>query len=273
MLLLIDANNMLARSFYGRPLLCDTKGLPIHAVSGTINWVLKFHYAYKPKMIIACWDSAGPTFRHELYPDYKATRKPRPSELSEQIPRAKKALENLNIAQVEISGYEAGDIIGTLVAKSKEFVRIVSGDRDLFQLIDRNVMVDYLRSKKAPQPLSLFNHEEAYGIDPGQWVDFKALVGDASDNIPGVPGIGEKTVWPLLQQGLTLTDLLKYPDVLPTKAARRLVEFKDQAILSRNLSKINCNVPVEIPSQLIIDVESPLSRSTLRVLGINDKIA
>jgi len=273
MLLLIDANNLLARSFYGRQPFYDARRRPIHAVSGIVHWVLKYHYAYKPNMIIVCWDSVGPTFRHQLYPTYKATRKPTPSELSDQIPRAKKALENLKIVQAEVGGYEADDIIGTLASKSKEFVRIVSGDRDLFQIISRNVMVDYLRTRKSSQQLTLFNHEESYGIDPGQWVDFKALVGDASDNITGVPGIGEKTVWPLLKQGLTLKDLLAYPDILPVKASRRLIEFKDQALLSWKLAKIDGTVPIELPSASTVDVQSQLSRMTLRALGLDNKIA
>lgn len=273
MLLLIDANNLLARSFYGRPPFYDAQRRPIHAVSGIVQSVLKFHYTYNPKMIIICWDSIGPTFRHQLYPAYKANRKSTPSELLDQIPRAKKALENLRIPQVEVRGYEADDIIGTLASKSKEFVRIVSGDKDLLQLINRNVMVDYLRARKSSQQLTLFKHEEAYGIDPGQWVDFKALVGDPSDNITGVPGIGEKTVWPLLKQGLRLKDLLDYPDILPVKAAKRLIEFKDQALLSWRLAKIDCTVPVEMPSGSTIDVQSQLSRMTLHALGLYNKIA
>jgi len=273
MILLIDANNLLARSFYGRQPFYDSKGRPIHAVSGIVNWVLKFHHAHKPKMIIACWDSVGLTFRHQLYPAYKANRKPKPTELLDQIPRAKKALGNLKISQVAVSGFEADDIIGTLAAKSNDLVRIVTGDRDMFQLINRNVMVDYLRARKASQQLTLLQHEEAYGIDPGQWVDFKALVGDTSDNISGVPGIGEKTVWPLLKQGLTLKDLLVYPDVLPAKAAKRLTEFKDQALLSWKLAKIDCSVPVEMPSASMLDIQSQLSRTTLRVLGLDSRIA
>lgn len=273
MLLLIDGNNLLARFFYGKQPFYDTKGQPIHAVSGLLNWVLKSNYAYRPKMIIVCWDSNDPTFRHQLYPDYKATRKPTPPELAIQIPRAKKALENLSVAQIEVSGYEADDIIGTLAAKSNDYVRIVSGDRDLFQLINRNVMVDYLRARRSSLPLTLFNHEEAYGIDPGQWVDYKALVGDPSDNIPGVPGIGEKTVWPLLKQGLTLKDLLSFPDILPAKAAKRLIEFKDQALLSYKLAKIDCGVTVDLPSGSTIDVQSQLSQRTLRALGLGNKIA
>ncbi|WP_088186352.1 5'-3' exonuclease [Desulfosporosinus sp. FKA] len=274
MLLLLDANNLLSRSFYGRPPLYDAKGLPIHAVSGLVTWVLRFHHTYKPTMMVACWDCDGPTFRHQLYPAYKATRKPTPPELTEQIPRAKKALENLGIAQVEVSGYEADDVIGTLASKSKELVRIVSGDRDLFQVISRNVLVDYLRPRKQPQPLTYFRHEEIYGIDPGQWVDFKALVGDSTDNIPGVPGIGEKTVWPILKQGLSLKDLLQYPDIfLGVKAARKLVEFKEQALLSWDLAKINCHVPLEMPSNYIVDIQSQLSQTTLRILGVRRIIA
>ncbi|MDR3543256.1 MAG: 5'-3' exonuclease [Desulfosporosinus sp.] len=273
MLLLIDANNLLARSFYGRQPIYDTKGQPIHAVSGLLNWILHFNHAYKPKMIIVCWDSPGPTFRHQLYSDYKATRKQTPSELLDQIPRSKKALENLSVAQVEISGYEADDIIGTLAAKSNDYVIIVSGDKDLFQLISRNVMVDYFRARKAPLQLTLFNHEEAYGIDPRQWVDYKALVGDPSDNIPGVPSIGDKTVLPLLKQGLTLKDLLVCPDILPAKASQRLTEFKDQALLSYKLATIDCNVKIDMPLGSTIDVQSQLSRKTLRALGLDCKIA
>ncbi|EGW40497.1 5'-3' exonuclease [Desulfosporosinus sp. OT] len=273
MLLLIDANNLLARSFYGRQPFYDTKGKSIHAVSGLLNWVLNFNHAHKPQKIIACWDSNDPTFRHQLYPDYKATRKQTPTELSDQVPRAKKALEILRVEQVEVRGYEADDIIGTLAARSNDYVRIVSGDKDMFQLINRNVMVNYLRARRAPLQLTLFNHEEAYGIDPGQWVDYKALVGDPSDNIPGVPRIGEKTVWPLLKQGLTLKDLLACPDILPAKAAQRLTEFKDQALLSYKLAKIDCNVTVDMPLGSTIDVQSQLSRKTLRALGLNNKIA
>jgi DNA polymerase-1 len=272
MLLLIDANNLITRSFYGRPWLFDPKGRPIHGVSGFVDMVLRFNASYKPKMIIACWDSDGPTFRHQLYPDYKAHRKETPAELLEQIPRAKKVLEILNIAQAEINGYEADDLIGTLASTSSEFTRIVSGDKDMFQLISCNVMVDYLRTKKPPQHITFFDHEEMYGIDPGQWVDFKALVGDTSDNIPGVPGIGEKTVWPMLKQGLTLKDLMEHPDLLPIKAAKKLEKFKDQAILSRKLAQIECSVPIEMPGGSIVDVQSRLSKTTLQLLGLNHKI-
>lgn len=273
MILLIDANNLLVKSFYGRQPLYDTKGRPIHAVSGLVNWVLKLHYTYKPKMVIACWDSLGPTFRHQLYPAYKATRKPKPAELLDQIPRAQKALENLSISQVAVCGYEADDIIGSLAKKSNDFIRIVSGDGDLFQLINRNVMVDYFRARKASLELTLIKHEEAYDIAPGQWVDYKALVGDPSDNIPGVPSIGEKTVWPLLKQGITLKDLLSCPDLLSAKAAKKLTQFKDQALLSYKLAQIDCNAPVELPLGSTVDVQSQLSQRTLRLLGLQNNIA
>ncbi|AFM42993.1 5'-3' exonuclease (including N-terminal domain of PolI) [Desulfosporosinus acidiphilus SJ4] len=273
MLLLFDANNVVARYFYGRPPVFDARGHNIHAVSGIVNLVLRYYAAYRPSRLIVCWDSEGVTFRHKLYPDYKATRKPAPAELIEQIPRAKKALENLNIPQIAVNGYEADDIIGTLASKSEDVVRIVSGDRDLFQLISRNITVDYLRARKGPQPLTLLRHEEIYGIDPGQWVDFKALVGDPTDNIPGVLGIGEKTVWPLLKQGLTLKNLLEYPDILPVKAARKLLDCKEKALLSWELTKINCYVPLEMPLNFVVDVQSPLSQTTLRILGVKNKIA
>ena len=275
MLLLIDANNILARSFYGRPLVHDAAGQPINAVAGIVNCILQYNCAYKPTKIVACWDSDGLTFRHQLYPNYKATRKPTPPELSKQIPRAKKALENLKVTQIELMGYEADDLIGTLASKSQkqESVRIISGDKDLFQLIGRNVTVDYLRARKAPQVLTRFSHEEIYGIDPGQWVDFKALVGDPSDNIPGVPGLGEKTVLPLLKQGLSLKDLLQYPDMfLIGKAAEKLAKFKEQALLSWKLAKIECSVPLEMPAELSVDLHSRLSQRTLRALRLS-KIA
>lgn len=269
-LVLIDGNNLLYRSHFGRPQQKDKRG-PVQGIVGLIDMVIQRCLQWNPKSMVVCWDSPEKTFRHELYPSYKANRKPTPEELLDQIPRAKKALENLRIAQVEVKGYEADDIIGTLASKSKDLVRIVSGDRDMLQLINRNVMVEYLRARRASQQLTLFKHEEAYGIDPGQWVDFKALVGDPSDNISGVPGIGEKTVWPLLKQGLTLKDLLEYPDILPVKAAKRLTEFKDQALLSWKLARIDCSVSVQMPSSSIIDVQSKLSKTTLRALGLDNK--
>lgn len=222
------------------------------------------------RQIIVCWDAPGKTFRHELYPEYKANRNAHPPELLEQIVRAKKALENLGLCQIEAVGYEADDCIGTLAYQAtikNKLVTVVSGDRDLWQLISRNVSVEYWPIKKPKEVFTLQSFRERFQIEPGQILDYKALVDDASDNIPGVSGIGDKTVWPLLQQGLTLKDFLENPDLLKSSQAKQLIQYKDQALMSRKLATIECNVAIDVPEKQI-DIVSSIAKLTLRTLGL-----
>ncbi|WP_434512900.1 5'-3' exonuclease [Desulfitobacterium sp. AusDCA] len=274
-LILIDGNNILVRSHYGRAEVLDPTGRPIQGIAGVVNTVLHHYLKSKSSQIVICWDAPGKTFRHELYPEYKANRNAHPQELLDQIVRAKKALENLGLCQIEVAGYEADDCIGTLAYQSTQenkIVSIVSGDRDLWQLISRNVFVEYWPIKKPKKLFTLQSFSEQFQIDPGQIIDYKALVGDASDNIPGVPGIGDKTVWPLLQQGLTLKDLLVKPDLLKPSQAKKLEQYKEQALMCRKLVTLACNISLTLPEKRI-NIRSDIARLTLRTLGFHQMSA
>jgi len=269
-IVLIDGNNILFRSHYGRPQILDQKGSPIQGIQGVASVALKHYLKWHPSQIIVCWDAPGKTFRHELYPNYKGHRSESPPELLEQIARAKKALDNLGLSQIEATGFEADDCIGTLADQAtseNKLVSVVSGDRDLWQLISRNVSVEYWPIKKPKELLTLQIFQERFKIEPGQILDYKALVGDASDNIHGVPGIGDKTVWPLLQQGLTLNDLLKKPDLLKPRQARMLLMYKDQALLSSELATIKTEIHLNV-SEGPINITSDIARLTIRTLGL-----
>lgn len=275
-LVLIDANNILLRSHFGRPIVNDSKG-NIQGIIGLINITLRHYLMWRPKRLVICWDTLDKTFRHDLYQEYKANRKDLPEEALAQIPRAKRALENLGFVQVEAPGYEADDIIGTLATQAEKedlSAWIISGDKDLWQLISRNISVEYRQAKQAPQSLTLFNFTEKHLIEPGQMLDYKALVGDSSDNIPGVPGIGDKTAMKLLRQGLSLNDLLQYPELLPIGQAKKLVKYKEQALLSRKLAEIVRDVPVSLPQEATaLYLKSPLCIRTLKALGLDKLIA
>lgn len=274
-LVLIDGNNILYRSHFSRSAQWDNRG-SVQGIVGLVDMVLWRYVNWKPKQLIVCWDVPGRTFRHDLYSDYKAHRKPPPEELLSQIPRTKKALDNLGIAQVEAPGFEADDCIGTLASQAERqgsSVCIVSGDRDLWQLITRNVAMEYLPIRKPRQMLTLRQFVELYQIDPCQILDYKALVGDPSDNIPGVPGIGEKTVWPLLQQGVGLKELFEIPGLLSPRQTKQLEMYRDQALLSRKLAEIRRDVPISLPAETKINLDSPLSMRTLAALGLRRLIA
>jgi len=273
-LLLFDGNNLLFRAYYSRPVQADFRG-QFHAVTGLIDMVIGRYLAWKPKQIVVAWDAPGKTFRHEIFPAYKVNRKPPPEELLSQIPRVKKALNNLGVAQVEMEGFEADDLIGTLANQAEQEGRsaiIVSGDRDFWQLITRNVAVEYLRVKKSRQMLTLNRFRELYKIDPQQILDLKAIAGDHTDNIPGVPGIGEKTVWPLLQQGVGFKELLEFPGLLTPRQAKQMEKYKDQALLSRKLGEIRKDVPIQWQTGTI-NLSNELSKKTLQALGLRRLIA
>ena len=273
-LVLIDGNNVLYRSHFARPQQIDDRG-PVQGIAGLADMVLQRYLKWKPESIVVCWDSPEKTFRHELYPAYKGNRKATPEDLVNSIPRAKKALTNLGISQAEYVGFEADDVIGTLANQAEQEGRsaiIISGDRDFWQLITRNVAMEYLQAKKPRQMLTLNRFIELYKIDPPQILDLKAIAGDHSDNIPGVPGIGEKTIWPLLQQGVGLKEFLEFPSLLPPRQAKQIEKYKDQALLSRKLAEIRKDVPIKW--QLgTINLSTSLSKKTLQALGLRRLIA
>ncbi len=199
-LIVIDANSLINRAFFALPAMTTSLGEPVGAVYGFTTMLVKLIDEYSPKYIAAAFDVHAPTFRHKLTPLYKATRKPMPQELASQMDILKNLLAAMGIKMFELAGYEADDIIGT-VAKTDVFTYILTGDRDSLQLVDENTHA--LLTKKGISELvdvSPDNVAEVFGVSADRVVDFKALAGDSSDNIPGVPGIGDKTAAALIHE-------------------------------------------------------------------------
>lgn len=221
-LLLIDGNSIAFRAFYALPLLHNEKGIYTNAVYGFTNMLLKVLEEQQPTHALVAFDAGKTTFRHDTYREYKGGRQKTPPELSEQIPYIQEVLDALGISRYEKELYEADDIIGTLAkqaaAKKGWEVVIVTGDRDLLQLVDERVRV--LLTKKGISDTDVYNQEkvqERYGFTSEKIVDMKGLMGDSSDNIPGVPGIGEKTAIKLLKQFGTLENVRRQSRTSPAK--------------------------------------------------------
>ncbi len=259
-LVILDGNSLAHRAFHALPLLTTTTGLFTNAVYGFTNMLQKIVRQEKPDYLAVAFDKSRATFRLQEYADYKAHRKGTPDELRPQFPLIKKILRALNIPVLELEGYEADDLIGTVVkAASREGLQvlIVSGDRDMLQLVSDNTHA--LITRKGISELERFTRDEVikkFGVTPEQFTDLKGLVGDPSDNIPGVPGIGEKTAVKLLQQYGSLEDCLDNVDKLPKKLGTLLTEYRDQAVLSKKLATLDTDVPltVNFPD---LEVEQP----------------
>ncbi|HNU80248.1 MAG TPA: 5'-3' exonuclease H3TH domain-containing protein, partial [Bacillota bacterium] len=211
--IIIDGNSLMHRAFYALPNLTNSKGFHTSVIYGFVNMINKIKEEYKPQYIGIAFDTKAPTFRHQEYAEYKAGRLKMAEEMAEQIPVLKEVLAAMNIRQVEIDGFEADDIIGTVAARCDgEGIPtfIVTGDKDAFQLISDNVHT--LMTKKGISEIEEYDTaklHEKYGIAPAQITDLKGLMGDASDNIPGVPGVGEKTALELIHQFGTVENTLE----------------------------------------------------------------
>ena len=245
---LIDGNNLIFRSYYATAyrgeILTNSKGLPTNAVYAYIQMLLKIISEEKPSHIMVAFDK-GKTFRHESYDDYKGGRSETPKELKEQIPYAKKVTRAMGITVEEIENYEADDIIGTYSKNIDEEVLVVSSDRDLLQLISPNVKMKLLKMKD----YVYYNEKsfyEDYGIKPIEIIDLKALMGDSSDNIKGVVGIGEKTALKLIKEYHTIDNLYKNIDDLKGKVKENLLNDKESAYKSLELATIYLDVPIEV---------------------------
>lgn len=247
-LLLIDGNSIMNRAFYGIHALTNKKGFPTNALTGFLNIYLKLMKEEKPDHIAAAFDLKAPTFRHKMYDGYKATRHAMPEDLAKQMPVIRVLLRDMGIPVVEVEGYEADDIIGTLsrVAKEKNSdCVIMTGDRDSFQLVNDRVTVRLAANKEdvfyTPDKI-----REVYGVEPRQMLEVKALMGDSSDNIPGVKGIGEKTALSLIQKYGSVKTIYEQLDTLEvTKSVKtKLQSGKDSAELSRTLGEICLTAPV-----------------------------
>ena len=257
-LVLIDGNSIMNRAFYGimgSKALTTKDGKYTNAIYGFLAILFKLLEEEKPEYIAVSFDLKAPTARHKLYEGYKANRKGMPNELAEQMPIIKEILKYMNIDIVEKEGYEGDDIIGTLSRYGEEKgleVIILSGDRDTFQLATDNVKIHIPRTKAGKTETEIFDREkvkEVYGIEPKQLIEVKGLQGDTSDNIPGVPGIGEKTALTLIKKYETIDNLYKKLEAgeadLKGKQKEKIEENKELAYLSRTLGKINTQVPIE----------------------------
>ena len=221
-LMAIDGNSIINRAFYGVPMLNAPDGTPTNAVYGFVSILLKLITQENPDGICVAFDLKAPTFRHKQFADYKAQRKAMPEELAAQMPVLKEVLDAMGISRVELEGYEADDLLGTLsgrMEKSGDSCVIVTGDKDSFQLITSATSVLHVKTIKGRTETVKYTPEvfaDEYGFEPKKIVDLKALMGDSSDNIPGVPGIGEKTAMTLLREFGSLEgvyDNLDSPDI------------------------------------------------------------
>ena len=248
-LILIDGNNIIYRAFFAMPPLTNTAGQQTNAVYGFTTMLLRLIDDYKPSHLIVAFDAGKITFRHEGYEDYKGGRQKTPPELSEQFPMLKDLLRDLGVPQFEISGYEADDIIGSISreadAAGREVI-IVSGDKDMLQLASEHTTVALVR--KGVTEVELYGPQqirEKYDLTPEQIIDLKGLMGDASDNIPGVPGVGEKTALKLLHQFGSVEGVLAGTGELKGKMKEKLEEHADSAVMSKKLATIYREVPLE----------------------------
>ncbi|MFD1956568.1 DNA polymerase I [Paenibacillus thailandensis] len=247
--ILIDGNSIANRAFYAMPPLTNSAGLHTNAVYGFTTMLLKLLEEEKPTHVLVAFDAGKITFRHEGYSEYKGGRAKTPSELSEQFPVMKDLLKAFGIAQFELAGYEADDIIGTLTRRADEQgveTLVVSGDKDMLQLVSPKVTVAVTR--KGVSELEKYTPEEMaekYGLTPQQFIDLKGLMGDASDNIPGIPGVGEKTALKLLHEYGSVEEVLAHTHELKGKMKEKIEAHKDDAIMSKKLATIFREVPLE----------------------------
>ena len=251
-IVLIDGHSIINRAFYGVPDLTNKDGLHTNGIFGFVNILLKILEEEKPDYLTVAFDVHHPTFRHEMYTEYKGTRKGMPQELHEQVPVLKELLTAMGIKIMELPGYEADDLLGTVAKRSEAKnmdVLVVSGDRDLLQIVTDNIRVCIPKTKRGTTEYENYytkDVQEKYGLMPLQIIELKALMGDSSDNIPGVPGIGEKTATAILQQYETVENAHAHlEEIKPKRAKDNLEAYYDMAIMSKKLATIETDAPYE----------------------------
>lgn len=251
-IVLIDGHSILNRAFYGVPDLSNSEGIHTNAVYGFINIMLKLLDTEKPDYLTVAFDMKQPTFRHEMYKEYKGTRKPMPEELRQQVPIIQDVLKAMGIPLVMKGGLEADDILGTLAKKAESEgmeVTLLSGDRDLLQLASENIKISIPKTKKGGSEVEEYHTKEViekYSITPAQVVDMKGLMGDSADNIPGVPGVGEKTALKILAAFPTVDEAYEHIEEVEPKRARELLRAnKELAFLSKKLATIKTDCELD----------------------------
>lgn len=252
-ILLVDGHSILNRAFYGLPDLTNSKGEHTNAVLGFINIILKVIEEEKPTHLAVAFDVHQKTFRHEMFEEYKGTRKGMPEELRSQVPVMKEVLQAMNVTVIERPGFEADDVIGTLSRMGENAdmqVTVLSGDRDLLQLATDKVLIRIPKTKGGHTTVESYHAKEVealYGVTPTEFIDMKGLMGDASDNIPGVPGIGEKTASKIISTYHSIEEAHAHLDeIKPKKAMENFGEYYEQALMSKVLATIKLDVPIDI---------------------------
>lgn len=249
-LVLIDGNSLINRAFYATPPMFNGEGVPTNAVFGFTNMLFRLLKEESPTHVCVAFDLKAPTFRHKMYDGYKATRKPMPDDLAKQVPLLKELLKVMGIEILEKAGYEADDIIGTVAKHTHIKTIIVTGDRDSFQLVDDETEVHFTRRGISDvDVLTVENFFEKVGFSPLQVIDYKAIAGDSSDNIPGINGVGEKTAKTLLATYGTVENLYEHTDELKGKLAENVIACKDIAFLSKALATIDVNADVDFDTE------------------------
>lgn len=251
-IVLIDGHSILNRAFFGVPPLTNSEGLHTNAVYGFLNIMFKILDEEKPDYLTVAFDRSEPTFRHQMFDAYKGTRKPMAQELREQVPVMKKVLQAMGIKIVEMPGYEADDLLGTIAGMAEVQgmdVSIISGDRDLLQLATEKVKIRIPKTKRTGTEIEDYyaaDVVERYQVTPKEFIDVKALMGDSSDNIPGVPGIGEKTATNLIVAYKSIENAYAHlEEITPKRAKTNLEEHYDMAQMSKTLATIEVHVPIE----------------------------
>ena len=280
-LLTIDGNSLLNRAFYGIKLLSNKKGQFTNAIYGFMKMLINLREEVNPDCVVVAFDRKAPTFRHTMYSEYKAGRKPMPEELFSQMPIVKELILLLGYKIIELDGWEADDILGTLAsgATDNDFCFIATGDRDSLQLIDKNVNVLLATTKMGNVRYDSCALMEEYGVTPPQMIEIKALQGDTSDNIPGVAGIGPKTAGDLIKEYGSIDGVY---EALPTmkvtpKMREKLENGKESAYLSRELGRISRDVPISknyedyIPSECKKGEAAKLLHH-LEIFSLNEKL-
>lgn len=250
-LILVDGSGLIYRGFYAiPPFLKSPEGVQTNAVFGFTNILLSILINQKPTYVAVAFDKKGPTFRHKEFKEYKATRVKAPRELYDQIPLVKKVVEAFQMPAFEVEGFEADDILATIIKKMRDRKNleayVLTGDFDLFQLVSDGVSILYpMKGLKESQVIGEKEVKELYGISPKQIPDYKGLVGDSSDNIPGVKGIGPKSAVNLLDKYETLGNIYAHLNETAQATQKKLEEGKESAFLSRNLTILQYDVEID----------------------------
>lgn len=251
-MVLIDGHSILNRAFYGVPDLTNSEGLHTNAIYGFLNILFKILEEEKPEYLTVAFDLHAPTFRHKMFAEYKGTRKPMPGELRQQVPVMKEVLQAMGVKMIEQEGYEADDLLGTVSGLCERMgmdVSVISGDRDLLQLATEKVKIRIPKTKQGKTEMEDYYAADVkarYAVTPKEFIDLKALMGDASDNIPGVPSIGEKTATKVITEYGSIENAFAHAEELkPPRAGKALREHYDLAKMSKILATIDVQVPFE----------------------------